>query len=262
MEPTKTPCIPPPTETELAERAAINALALFLPFLQGGDLPTPGQMKEAAGFLSDIDFKAVEQEVRKMVIACPAVCRNALKIALFGRFKAFISSDIWALILADMKARHGVLVTDENNIVIMFIRTALSTQWKLLQTFQKLGVCPYCGLSDALRDYITGATDWDLYAIIQSKGAQRPDPPPRWIGDNSEAERFAKAAGLTSTQFNFAFGRINEDKKINPKSPDPPIRFGNMKPAIWGKEDGKRHPKLLSIIEKFGLVLPKKQEPR
>lgn len=256
MEPTKTPRIPrPPTETKLAERAAINALGLFLPFLQGGDLPTPDQMKEAAGFLSDIDFKAVEQEIRLGVIDCPAERRDALKIAIFGRFEGFISLDAWGLIVADMKARHGVLVSDENNVVMMFIRTALSTRGRLLKTFEKLGVCPFCGLAEALRDYITGATDWGLYVLIQSKGEQRPDPAPRWVGSQSEAVRFAKAARLTEKQFNLAFGRIKEDGSFNPDSPKAPIRFSNMKKPKEATTDN-RHPKLLSIIERFGLVPP------
>lgn len=237
---------PPPSETELTERAFINAVALFAPFLQGGELPPPAQMNEAARFLSDVDFKAVEQEIRLWILDTPAERRNAQKIAIFGRFEPFLSLAIWAQIVAETKARHGVF---ENTVVMSLIQTALETRKKLLQTFQKLGVCPFCGLADALRDYITGATDWDLYAIIQSKGQQRPDPAPCWIGSQSDAERFAKAAGLTADEFNTAFGRKD------PGNTQPLLRFGNMKKPKEATTDN-RHPKLLSIIEKFGLVVP------
>ena len=242
----KQPTTPPPTETELTERAFINAVALFAPFLQGGELPPPAQMNEAARFLSDVDFKAMEQEIRLWIIITPAERRNALKIAIFGRFEPFLSLAIWTQIVAETKTRHGVF---ENTVVMPLIQTALETRKKLLQAFQKLGVCPFCGLTDALRDYITGATDWDLYAIIQSKGQQRPDPAPCWIGSQSDAERFAKAAGLTADEFNTAFGRKD------PGNTQPLLRFGNMKKPKEATTDN-RHPKLLSIIEKFGLVLP------
>ena len=248
----KQPTLPPPTETELTERVFTGAVALFLPFLQGGDLPTPSQMTEAAGFLSDVDFKAVEREIRLWVIDTPPGERNALKIAIFRRFEPFISLAIWAEIVKEMKARTGGV---EDTVVMSFIRTVLDTRTKLLGTFKKFGICPYCGLSEALRDHITGATDWDLYRIIDSKGRERPDPAPCWIGSQSDGERFAKAAGLTARGFNYAFGRVDEKGRPDPNNNQPLLRFGTMKPPKEANTDN-RHPQLLNILEKFGLVLP------
>ncbi len=131
-------------------------------------------------------------------------------------------------------------------------QAVLISQKKLSDILQRWGVYRFSGLADALRHYVEGATDEDLTNIIESNGQRRPDPAPRWIGTQSDAERFAKAAGLTAAGFNHAFGRDD------PSNPQTLLRFGNMKEPKQATADRSNHPKILTIIERFGLVAPKK----
>ncbi|MBO5596186.1 MAG: hypothetical protein J5917_05370 [Bacteroidales bacterium] len=229
-----------------ATTTVVNLMAGALRLLSGaGDGLELEQLKQYCNGLSLLDFRAVENEVTLTLISCPPMRVNAVKRAFWRIFRP---------------AMEEVPKQPTNNPETDFYRALLSTvvvdrQKRLNDLMKRTGVYQFAGLAYALRDYITGATDEGLTLIIGSKGKQRPAPAPCWVGTQSDAERFAKAAGLTANGFNYAFGRILADGRLDPGNTQPVLRFGNMKTPKEATTDN-RHPKLLSIIENFGLVLP------
>ena len=234
----------PAAATTAAVEATAAALRLLSDSGAGGlDL---AQLQQACNVLGDLDFKAVENEVSLFLYDRTRGRFEWLKRALWRVFRPAL-----AAVPQQPTATAGQMTETELYRAIL-AQAVLISQKKLSDILQRWGVYRFSGLADALRHYVEGATDEDLTNIIESNGQRRPDPAPRWIGTQSDAERFAKAAGMTAAGFNHAFGRDD------PSNPQTLLRFGNMKEPKQATADRSNHPKILTIIERFGLVAPEK----
>lgn len=230
----------PAAEATRATRAISGGLSIFRQFDgTAATAPDPAAIEDAVGALSRIDFEAVEREIALALTTCPPDRQNALKRAFWGYFEPLVGAGLAGVVAeAHKRGFNDYIDTEIEGDFVAVLNDAIHKANDLLRG---LGVSRYAGIAYALRGYVwIWATDNDLQRIIESRGADCPRRQ-KWTGSSSDAERFAKAVGMTAAQFDRAFdtGR--------------PFRFGNEKESYKGTI-----PQIVSILAEFGFTQTKK----